>query len=459
MATLGGKAANCWWAQIGPGGRPSMGPVSPGLTPSSAVFRGCCVVLACAVGAGFKVETAFRGKTSNRGMGCVNAWTPKSGLRGAPVGMDAYALGAKTLSPLVMTKVPAADIRPMRIKSRRETCPSQNAFRISARFLRAFSASRTRAFDAFRGRYTLRPSFRPRLVQGEASAVPFRPGAARSAIRAGPRVFARSAQRMRDATGRSDLERERFVSGRSGGNQCCARSAGPEPEESELAVELPSRDAEVPRGASDVAGGSSDGGRVQVSLHFAEGAHGQRRAFLLETGGLLRQPLEADRVGRGEVDLVLDPVLQLADVAGPGVRLQGAQRLVPEAAELPPVGRRVLAQEALAQRADVLAALAEWRDGGVQHVEPVEEIGAEAPCRDRVAQGNVAGRDDPRVDRPGAARAQARQRLLLQDAQQRGLHLQRQREHVAGQGRAAAAGRGHRGAAADTGQAAARRAG
>src|SRR6266852_65631 len=157
MATAGGNAANCWCAQIGPGGRPSMGPVSPGRTPSSAVFSGCWVALASAVGAGLRVETALRGKTSKRGMGWVNGWTPKSGLRGAPVGMDAYALGANTLSPLVMTRVPAAVMRPMRIRSRRETCPSQNAFTISARFLRAFSASRKRAFDAFRGRYTLRP--------------------------------------------------------------------------------------------------------------------------------------------------------------------------------------------------------------------------------------------------------------------------------------------------------------
>ena len=131
-----------------------MGPVSPAATPSSAGFRGCCVVLAWAVGAGLSVETALRGKTSNRGMGCVNGWTPNSGLDGAPVGMDAYALGANTLSPFVMTRVPAADMRPMRIRSRRETCPSQNALTISARFFRAFSASRSRALDAFRGRYT-----------------------------------------------------------------------------------------------------------------------------------------------------------------------------------------------------------------------------------------------------------------------------------------------------------------
>src|SRR5438270_831467 len=38
MATLGGKAANCWCAQIGPGGRPSTGSVG-GTRPSSFVSR------------------------------------------------------------------------------------------------------------------------------------------------------------------------------------------------------------------------------------------------------------------------------------------------------------------------------------------------------------------------------------------------------------------------------------
>src|SRR5712671_1126681 len=167
MEIAGGNRVNSWWAQIGPGGRPSMGPVSPGLTPSNAGFKGCWVVLACAVGAGLSAETGFRGSTSKRGMGWVKAWTPKSGLRGAPVGIDAYALFANGLKPLVRTKVPAADMSPILIRSRRETCPWESAFTISARFLRAFSASRTRAFDAFRGRYTGVP---PLSVREEAGA-------------------------------------------------------------------------------------------------------------------------------------------------------------------------------------------------------------------------------------------------------------------------------------------------
>src|SRR5919199_1925328 len=90
-ATRGGNWANPWWAQIGPGGRPSIGPVSPGLTPSSAVFRSCWVVLASAVRAGLSVETGTRGSTSKRSIGCVNGWTPNSGLAGKPVGMFEFA--------------------------------------------------------------------------------------------------------------------------------------------------------------------------------------------------------------------------------------------------------------------------------------------------------------------------------------------------------------------------------
>src|SRR6266705_2313762 len=101
MAITGENRVNSWCAQIGPGGRPSIGPVSPGVTPSSAVFRGCWVVLACAVGAGVRNVNGFgfRGRTSKRGMGCVNAWTPNSGLLGKPVGMLAYALLINGFNP------------------------------------------------------------------------------------------------------------------------------------------------------------------------------------------------------------------------------------------------------------------------------------------------------------------------------------------------------------------------
>src|SRR5207302_10637983 len=94
---------------------------------------------------------------------------PKGAIGGAPVGIVAYALFADELRPFVRTKVPAAVMRHIRTRSRRDTCPCESAFTISARFLRAFSASRTRAFAAFRGRYTGVPLF---LREGRASPAP-----------------------------------------------------------------------------------------------------------------------------------------------------------------------------------------------------------------------------------------------------------------------------------------------
>src|SRR5262249_9196208 len=53
------------------------------------------------------------------------------------------------LSPLLCAMTPADVNKPHLISSRRVTCLCDSALRISQRFLRAFSASRTRALDAF----------------------------------------------------------------------------------------------------------------------------------------------------------------------------------------------------------------------------------------------------------------------------------------------------------------------
>src|SRR6185369_3495661 len=147
MAITGGSWVNCWCAQIGPGGRTSIGPVPPPRAGST----GCCVVFAWAVGAGFKTETGLRGNTSKRGIGVENAATPNNGLGGRPVGMleSANALRANGLRPLIGISRPALVNNPILIRSRRETCPWECAWIISQRFLRACSASRKRAFDAF----------------------------------------------------------------------------------------------------------------------------------------------------------------------------------------------------------------------------------------------------------------------------------------------------------------------
>src|SRR3954467_11851030 len=85
IATWGGKRLKSWWAQSGPGGRPSMGPSPPPRPRSTA----CCVWFDCSVGTGFSAETGCRGSTSRRGIGWVNLPLPIGPelAPGAPVGM------------------------------------------------------------------------------------------------------------------------------------------------------------------------------------------------------------------------------------------------------------------------------------------------------------------------------------------------------------------------------------
>src|SRR5678815_399348 len=75
----------------------------------------------------------------------------KSGLGGSPVGMleDANALRPNGLRPLIGSIRPADVNNPILIRSRRETCPWEFALIMSHRSLRACSASRKRAFEAF----------------------------------------------------------------------------------------------------------------------------------------------------------------------------------------------------------------------------------------------------------------------------------------------------------------------
>src|SRR5262249_50136059 len=93
------------------------------------------------------------GVGEGRGVGWGKGEAANSGIDGRPVGIAAYALGAKGLRPFFMTIVPAAVKSPILTKSRREICPVDHAFRISRRFLWAFSASLCRALDALPERY------------------------------------------------------------------------------------------------------------------------------------------------------------------------------------------------------------------------------------------------------------------------------------------------------------------
>ena len=110
----------------------------------------------------------------------------------------------------------------------------------------------------------------------------------------------------------------------------------------------------------DRAGGARHAGRPAEAL-------GERR------GG--------DDLGRLERHGPFDQVLQLADVAGPRPRFEQLHRLGRD-----PLRQRSLVaadffEEVLHEVGDVVAPLAKGRDGERDHVDPVEEVLAEAPFR------------------------------------------------------------------------------
>ena len=82
----------------------------------------------------------------------------------------------------------------------------------------------------------------------------------------------------------------------------------------------------------------------------------------------------------------------------------------------------MLRQEVLDEERDVRAPLAQRGQRDRDHVEPVEEVLAEAALAHLLLEVAVGGRHDPHVDRHRLGAADAQDLPLLQDAQQ--LHLQ-----------------------------------
>ena len=121
----------------------------------------------------------------------------------------------------------------------------------------------------------------------------------------------------------------------------------------------------------------------------------------------------------------LDGVVELADVAGPGVVEQQLHGRVVEAVEALAVALRVLRQEVTGQQRDVLAALAQRRHRDLDRVQPEEEVLPEAARRDLRVEVGVGGRDDAHVGAPRARAADALELAGLEHAQQLGLQVQR----------------------------------
>ena len=130
------------------------------------------------------------------------------------------------------------------------------------------------------------------------------------------------------------------------------------------------------------------------------------RALIVED--FRRQQVDVDArhaIARREDDGALDDVAQLADVAGPVMRLQRRHRFLRDAQRRdPPLGREA-GEEMADQLGNVLAPLAQRRQAHRHDIEAVEEILAEATGGDLVLQVARGRRQNPNVDlhRPLAA--------------------------------------------------------
>ena len=122
-------------------------------------------------------------------------------------------------------------------------------------------------------------------------------------------------------------------------------------------------------------------------------------------------------------DARLDGILQLADVPRPGMPQQGLHGV---GGDLGDLGAAlglclVLLEEVHGQQRDVLGAVAERGQVDPDHVQAVEQVGAEPALLDLLLQDLVAGRDDPDLDLDRLGAAHALELPGLEDAQQLGL--------------------------------------
>ena len=123
-------------------------------------------------------------------------------------------------------------------------------------------------------------------------------------------------------------------------------------------------------------------------------------------GQMVRQQL---RPGANQ-DRLLHRVLQLADVARPGERLQRGQRLGADVEQLLVELAVEARRHAAGQRGDILHALAQGRQVERHHVQAVVQVQSETATVGGLFQVQVAGHDQPR----GAAlRLDAAHRLEL----------------------------------------------
>src|SRR5271157_4523729 len=133
-----------------------------------------------------------------------------------------------------------------------------------------------------------------------------------------------------------------------------------------------------------------------------------------------------DYVGLGQDRGALDRVLQLADIARPGIAHQQAHRALRKAHPGATQGFLILAQEVIGEQRDVILALAERRQRDIDHVYPVEQLLAEASGLDLLFEVAVGRAQNADVEADRLVGAERIAFALLHRAQQ--LDLERKRQ-------------------------------
>src|SRR5215813_11659661 len=201
------------------------------------------------------------------------------------------------------------------------------------------------------------------------------------------------------------------------------------------AVKVPSSDAGALGRSRDIAARLTQKARDGVLL---ESGH-RTLLSLLETlpalhsrgGSLLKvqgEQRHLDLPARREHHGSFDDVLQLTEIAGPGIALEEIERLGSEAVDLLVHLRLGFAQEVMREDGDVLDALAERGEGDGEGVEAVEEVLAELPRSERLLEMTIGRRDDTHANLAGDHSPHRLALTRLEHAEEPALHL---RGHVA----------------------------
>src|SRR5882672_6114543 len=123
-------------------------------------------------------------------------------------------------------------------------------------------------------------------------------------------------------------------------------------------------------------------------------------------------------------DRPLDNVLELANIAGPAMPLERADRILTETQFLPPLTLRVTLHKVVCENRNVPLALAECRELEARDVEAVEQVGAEAIVGDGCFERRVRPRDDSSVKGTLLGSAETAETPVFDNAQELCLELE-----------------------------------